>query len=345
MATAGSTTELTRLLAALATAGAGVWTWNVSRATFDWRPPGDETLFALAFDGSLAALRRSAFPEDYDKVLTTLADAQVRRGTFGVKFRVAVPGAASRMLVCAGAFGDDDAGATVMTAAIWHDATPELTLSQRELIALNARLRAAREDDAARLGRELHDGVGQALTALTLDLTWLRERVPAEAREQLDEMAELVKETRASTRRAVAELRPTVIEDLGLVAALESLVEDHRARGHLTITTHLHGGGFAFGRATALAFFRVLEEALANVTRHAGVRDVTVSFEHDGETATLRVEDRGKGFTLDEVRARGALGLRLMRERMETLGGTLTLDAHPGAGTRIVARAPIDEAE
>ncbi len=220
-----------------------------------------------------------------------------------------------------------------------EDAERELA----ELRALHARAQAAREDDATRIARELHDGLGQTLTALTLDIGWLRERVAEDVRLHLDEMADLVKGALASTRRLAGALRPTVLEDLGLGAGLEGLVEEWSSRTDIACRTDLRAEGLVFGRRTSIAIFRVLEEALSNVAHHAAATSVTISFAHDREAATLIVSDDGCGFSMIEARAKGALGLRAMRERMAALGGALDVTSAPGQGTRIVARVPVDE--
>jgi signal transduction histidine kinase len=219
----------------------------------------------------------------------------------------------------------------------------ELEATLAELRALYARAAAAREDEGTRTARELHDKLGQALTALTLDISWLREHVPHDGRVHLDEMAEVVKEALASTRRLVTDLRPPVLDELGLLPALGGIVDQWRGKSSAELHTRIGTRPMAFGRRTSIALYRVLDEALRNVTRHAAAKKATISFEHDGDTATLVIEDDGRGFDLVEARARGALGLATMRELTLALGGTFEVETKPGAGTRLVARVPVDE--
>jgi two-component system sensor histidine kinase DegS len=125
--------------------------------------------------------------------------------------------------------------------------------------------------------------------------------------------------------------------------ALAGIVDEWKRTSSAEVHARIGGRPLAFGRRTAIALVRVLEEALANVSRHASAKKATITFDHDGETATLVVEDDGRGFSPTEARARGALGLATMRERVHGVGGTLVAESHPGGGTRVTARLPVDE--
>ena len=219
----------------------------------------------------------------------------------------------------------------------------DLDATVAELRALYARVSAAREDEATRTARELHDQLGQALTALTLDLSWLRERVTPDVRLQLDEMGEVVKGALASTRRLVKDLRPPVLDELGLLPALGGIVDEWKTKCSAALSAQIGERPIALGRRTSIALYRVLEEALGNVARHAEAKHAKILFEHDGEIATLIVEDDGRGFDLAAARKAGALGVATMRELVVGVGGTLRVETKPAGGTRIVARVPVDE--
>ncbi len=219
--------------------------------------------------------------------------------------------------------------------------------TNRQLRSLSERLIAVREEEAARLAREIHDGLGQTLTALKLDLAWLAGRSVADATDltvtrKLRDMSGLVDDLFASIRRMASELRPRMLEDLGLAAAIEWQVGDFATRSHLVCELDLAGDELEVPRAAAIALYRVLQEGLANVVHHAGASRVTVRLRRDGDHAVLELTDDGRGITADELVATTSIGILGMRERMTLVHGTLALRSTPGAGTTLTARAPLD---
>jgi signal transduction histidine kinase len=229
-----------------------------------------------------------------------------------------------------------------MVGACWD--TTEIWESRQQLRALAARLDAIREDERRSLSREIHDRVGQDLTALKLELDCLREQLPAadpEVARRLARLEALVDGTLGTTRRVAAELRPILLDDLGLGAAIEEQAREFEARTGVPCRVSVPASLPALDASVALALFRILQEGLTNVARHAGAQHVTVTLTADGTEIGLTVEDDGRGITPEEVARPGALGLLGTRERALVVGGTVTVARRKAAGgTILTARVP-----
>ena len=220
---------------------------------------------------------------------------------------------------------------------------------QREqLRALTARLAEAEEAERRRLARELHDRVGQSLTALSINLNIIGSQLPrgasaAQARLRLADSQRLVEETVEHTRDVMADLRPAVLDDYGLLAALRWYAG--RFSGHTIVDMQVEGHEFSprLPQAIETTLFRITQEALNNVTRHAQATHATVRLEVEGDLAQLIIADDGVGFDLAAERQPGeqpAWGLISMQERAEAVGGRLRVESAPGQGTRVIVEAP-----
>ena len=204
--------------------------------------------------------------------------------------------------------------------------------------ASTARVLLAQEDERRHIARELHDEIGQSLTALLLDLKRLTGQAPPELREELRLAQETTRESLEEVRRIARRLRPDVLEDLGLGAALAALVAQFDAHTVLRVERNLHPDLPALDADVELVLYRIAQESLTNAARHSGAASVELSLfpadDHGG--VLLLVEDDGKG--LGHV-PEGA-GIRGMRERALLVGGVLTLGAAPAGGTRVALRVP-----
>lgn len=226
------------------------------------------------------------------------------------------------------------------------EAEDALRQSEIDLRALSARVLEAREDEKTAIARELHDELGQQLTALKMDLAWVRERIGADHAGiggKLAEMNALLDATVKSTRRIATDLRPLMLDDLGLADAAEWLVEDFAKRSGIecefalgeAIASHI------VDRPVATALYRILQESLTNVARHAGARQVRVSLDIEGAEAALVVEDDGRGIADADRSKTLSFGLKGMRERAHYLGGSAAIEAMAQGGTRVAVRLPI----
>jgi signal transduction histidine kinase len=217
-----------------------------------------------------------------------------------------------------------------------------------QLRDLSAHVEAALEEERRGIAREIHDELGQALTALKLDIAWIRRRttspepVPQEAIvERLTTMSALTDQVIQQVRRISAELRPGVLDDLGLVAAIEWLAQDFEERTGTTCVVRSNATDAAIERRLATAAFRIFQEALTNVTRHAEARHVEVRIEVTSDTLSLEVRDDGVGITSESARSPRSLGLLGIRERAHRFGGTATVGPGETQGTVVLMRAPL----
>ena len=208
---------------------------------------------------------------------------------------------------------------------------------ERERATSNARVLTAQEAERRRIAQELHDEVGQTMTAVLLAL----ERAATEAEEPLrGELRQVQEITRGSldeVRRLVRRLRPGVLEDLGLVSALTSLTTEFSTHAGLRVVRGLCSGLPELDQQTELVLYRVAQEALTNAARHAEADQVEVSLRHTDETVVLAVVDDGRGTGV----AREGAGIRGMRERALLIGATLDVTSQPKAGTRIRLTVPV----
>ena len=223
-----------------------------------------------------------------------------------------------------------------------------LQRSRREIHDLARAASQAREQEKSRIARELHDELGQALTALKIDVGWLRESLagaPEPVARKLASMQVLLDGTVASARRISADLRPLMLDDLGLTAAAEWLVENFRNRTGIACELALGASGLDLPDPHATTVFRVLQECLTNVAKHAEATQVEVSLAREDGHVTLTVSDNGRGFDTGAPRPGGSFGLLGLRERALLIDGQVSLEAAPGRGTRVELRIPAPETE
>jgi PAS domain S-box-containing protein len=225
-------------------------------------------------------------------------------------------------------------------------AAQRLNQSEAELRELARRLQTVREEEQVRIARELHDELGQSLTALRLDALWLRGLLAANAapeswKRHLDRMLETLDGSLVAMRRVAAELRPPLLEHLGLAAAAEWLVQRfaRQTRIQCDLTVNLEDANVDADRA--LALYRILQETLTNVAQHAEATRVTVSLGVCRGSAVLEVGDNGRGMRDHEPTRTTSLGLLGMQERARVWGGEVNYRAVPGRGTVVTATIPL----
>jgi len=219
----------------------------------------------------------------------------------------------------------------------------EVERSREELRALSRHLQTIREEEKARIAREVHDELGSTLTALKMDLDWLGEHLegaPGPIAQKRATMGKLVEAAVAATRRIVTDLRPSVLDDLGLSAALRWQATEFAKHTGARVDVDAPETGLHIDRDIALALFRIFQETLTNVARHARATEVAVKLSANDDALVLQIRDNGIGFSEDDLRKPTSLGIRGMRERAQQLGGDMSVSAEPGSGTTVVISIP-----
>ena len=217
-----------------------------------------------------------------------------------------------------------------------------MAVDQAERVSRDAvrRVVDAQEQERARLARELHDETGQALTSILLGLKALDESVATlEGRTRVAELRALVVSTLRDVRGLAVELRPAALDDFGLVPALERLADTFRERAGVEVAIEAELGEARLDPSLETTLYRIVQEALTNVLKHAAAEHVSISLVRKDGSISAVVEDDGRGFTPEAPR-REALGLVGMRERAGLLGGKMTIESAPGAGTTLVVEVP-----
>jgi len=218
--------------------------------------------------------------------------------------------------------------------------------SLRQVRALVAYQETVREQERTRIARELHDVLGQSLTALKMDVALLRRRLPPSGdsadwiAQHTAQMNLLIDDTIQSMRRVSRELRQEVLEDLGLVEALASHAREFQERFGINCRFESSVGAEPVERSRAAALFRIGQESLTNVARHSGAGNVRVALRREPGELVLEIADDGRGISTDAQRHTQSLGLLGMRERVGPFGGVLEIIGRAGHGTTVTARVP-----
>src|SRR3954453_6152539 len=235
-------------------------------------------------------------------------------------------------------FSDDDLRLAETFAA---RAAVAVELSQRVARDAVRRVVQAQEAERSRLARELHDETGQALTSILLGLKPLEEALADHpARAALAELREHVVGALQNVRRLAVELRPAVLDDFGLVPALERLTDSFAEQSDIRVDFHSALGETRLPSEVETTLYRVVQESLTNIVKHANAHNISVSIAPRGSTVAAVIEDDGVGFDQRAVRGEG-VGLLGMRERLSFVDGRLEIESRPGAGTTIVAEVPV----
>ena len=223
-------------------------------------------------------------------------------------------------------------------------ADAELRRSRDELREFAAAASSVREQEKSRIARELHDDLAQSLTALKMDVAWLKERLPdapGPLVSKLSSMQGMLDATVKATRRISADLRPLMLDDLGLIPAVEWLMNNFTQRTGIACKFTVDPPDLQLQDPHATAVFRILQESLANIARHSGATHAEVSVDGSGGEISLRVRDNGRGFAAADPRKPNSFGLVGLRERAYLLDGEIAVDTAPGKGTVIEVRIPL----
>jgi two-component system NarL family sensor kinase len=237
----------------------------------------------------------------------------------------------------------DETGAPVELATTERNVT-DFKRGERELRRLHARVISAQETERKRLGRELHDGVGQILSGVKFRLEALagESALSPRAEARIRQVDGFLARAVAEIRRVSQNLMPSELEDLGLEAALLSLCREFKGRARVEMTVSSGRAPEAVSPEVALAFFRIAQEALNNIGKHSKATSASIALTREGREIVMGASDNGVGFALGGRPSSGrGIGLGNMRERATAVGGSITIRSSPGGGTSLVVRAPL----
>jgi signal transduction histidine kinase len=212
----------------------------------------------------------------------------------------------------------------------------------RELSGLSDHLQALSEKEKSELARKLHDELGGLLTAAKMDLSWLQSRVEGKAmQERLAQLGGVLDEAMDLKRRVVEGLRPSLLDHFGLPTALRAYVEATGSQAGLAVQIVAEHSCDSLSKDAAIALFRVVQEGLSNIIRHAEAKMVRLELRGDERQCELLLADDGQGFDVLDPQLRGSHGLLGMRQRVQALGGRLEVESRPESGTTLRVAIPI----
>jgi PAS domain S-box-containing protein len=333
----------------------GSWDWDLRTNAVTW---SDELYHIFGLQpGTISVageVDRFIHPDDLDLGWDTVKRAVASKEPYDYYHRILRPDGTERIARSRGSIMSDERGEPIKVFGATQDVTElkraeeKLKASGEQLRALSTRLRSVREEEATRIAREIHDELGSALTRLKWDLELLskerfktQEKVDREnSGQRIREMIQLVDATVDTVRRISSELRPSILDDLGLAAALRWHTEQFQHRTGIVTDCDCSVENLGLNPEQSTAVFRIFEEALTNVMRHARATRVDIKLEQDNGDLVLTIRDNGRGITAIEKTDRLSLGLLSMRERANMIGGQINITGNEGEGTIITVRLP-----
>ena len=227
-------------------------------------------------------------------------------------------------------------------------AEDQLKSSREQLRKLASHLESVREEERSRIAREIHDELGQTLTGLKFELTWLKNKISridsekSELVEKINSMSQMITSTIQWARKLSTNLRPGLLDDYGLVAALEWQVKEFETRTGIHCLFDSFAESVALDSEKSTALFRICQESLTNVARHANATAITIGLREDEGNIILEISDNGRGITESEIGDPKSFGILGMRERVRLLRGDFSIGGSPGKGTTIIVRIPLE---
>jgi PAS domain S-box-containing protein len=342
---------------ALATTDA-IWDWNLETNVV-WWSDGIQKLFGYRSDEISTRVEwwlERLHPEDRDRVTSAIRRVTDSGGrTWSGHYRFRRQDGSYAVVLDRGYVLHDDAGKPTRVVGGITDITERqnaqeaLQKSRLQLRLLSNRLQSTREEERATVAREIHDELGQVLTAIKINLDWLERRLGEREGDRtlnplldrLVESAEMAESAIESVQRIATELRPDALDHRGLAAALEQEVHKFEERTGIGCRLQLPGAVPELSPEAATAVFRIFQESLTNVARHARARTVRIRLEPEAGHLVLEIEDDGCGISREALASPKSVGLLGMRERATALGGELALVPVSPRGTRVLLRLPL----
>jgi len=333
-----------------------IWDWDLESGKIYNNPEGLKNLFG--FDESEISTMDQWFkrihPQDLRIVKKTLDTVRNpgNGSTFDVEYRFCRKDGSYAHVFDRGYVMRNADGKAIRMIGAAQDITSrkqsekELHVLNEQLRGLTAHLQNIREEEQTRIAREIHDELGQQITGLKMDVAWLRRKLtanvePVAVQNKLNTMNTLLDETVQTIRKISSELRPSILDDIGLVAALEWQSQEFEKRFHVPVEFKSDNNDLQVSPAVATGLFRMYQESLTNVARHAEAKKVTTSLEVSGNQVTLLIVDDGKGFLIEPGKKQ-TLGMLGMKERALMIGAKLDIHSSPGRGTTVSITAPVN---
>jgi PAS domain S-box-containing protein len=320
----------------------GNWDWDITTDTLLW---SDEIyrIFGLQpqeFGATYTAFLRSVHPDDREFVDRSVNEALHDGIPYSIDHRIVLPDGSVRFVHEDAEITRDEAGKPVRMAGTVHDIT-ETKTAEQGLRLLSARLVEIQEDERRAIARELHDEIGQCLTALKMALERCATAAGSDSLQALPEAHGIIDDLMNRVRQLSLELRPRMLDDLGLLPSLLWHFERFTAQTGMRINFEHAGLSREFPQDISTAAYRIAQEALTNVARHAAVDSVDIHVWADQDVLFLRIEDKGRGFVSASKTDYSSFSGGTMQERAFLLGGSVTIETSPDHGTCVLAELPL----
>jgi len=346
----------TQLAEAQRLAHVGSFDWNLRSNAVTW---SDELYRIFGLQPGEVNVAGDAIslihPEDRDLVFSTVMSSVKSKEPYSFYYRILRADGDERIVFSRGHIVSDEDSEPIRVFGATQDVTElkqaeeQLKITSEQLRALSARLQSAREEEATRIARELHDELGAALTSLKWDLEAADETISEsgdqsqlqELRKKIESMMTLTDTTINTVRRISSELRPIALDDLGLTEAIEWQARQFQERTGIIVECECALENLGLSREHSTATFRIFQEALTNILRHAQATTVHIQMKEEDGEIILTISDNGRGIKEDEQSGQRTLGLLGMRERAHLIGGTIEITGSDGKGTLVTVRIPI----
>jgi PAS domain S-box-containing protein len=340
-----------RLSEAQRVAHLGNWDWNIQTNQLYW---SDEIyrIFGLSpqqFGVTYDAFLDFVHPEDREALKKAVNKALYEKKPYRIEHRIVLPDGTVRIVNEQAQVMFDYSGKPVRMLGIVRDITDrkkvedDLKESYEQLRNLSEHLQSIREEERTNIAREIHDELGQALTALKMDISMISNKLYPDHKPLVEKtglMLKRIDETIQTVKKICTELRPTVLDHFGLSAAIEWQAEDFQKTTGINCKVSFHPEDIVLDQDISIVIFRIFQEAMTNIMRHADATEVKASLKAKDNVITLEVIDNGKGITEEKITNSSSFGLLGMRERVNFLGGNVTISGVKNKGTTIRVNIP-----
>ena len=334
-------------------ASAGLWDWNTRTGEMYLSPHFREIVGhdEDELPNEMRAHYDIVHPDDVERVMEALRAHTHDGHPYDVEYRVRTRAGEYRWIQSRGEALRNASGAAYRMVGWILDVTDRrraneaLRESREELQRLSANIEHIREEEKTRIARELHDDLGQLLTAMKIDMTrferTIADKIDDSSARALRGVFGLIDQLVASVRRIAADLRPVMLDDLGPIPAVEWFIHEFSARHGIDVHAQLDINEVAFNRDSGTEVFRMVQEGLTNIARHSGASEAEIEIAREEPLCMIKIRDNGRGALPDARRSRKSFGLLGMRERAARLGGELSVVTAPGQGFALTIKLPL----